>query len=813
MKRFLNLLLSICLLWNLCACEQTTEPQLPAEEPLSPVETPAPPEENLTSAPDSAYWQKYLPKMDGSTSLIPLEAGIRSALLGISMEEATEQVVHSSTHTSFNNLMSDAVDLIFSVPLSEQQLKNAKGLGVEIEQIPVAKEGFVFVVNADNPVDSLTQQQLRDIYSGNITNWSEVGGKDEPIIAYQRNRDSGSQNFMTAFMGDIPLIDAPTEQRPATMVGLMDVIAVNDHAEQSIGYSVYAYAADMYGSGDEIKFIAVDGVAPSKATMASGDYPLLSENYAIFRSDEAEDSPVRRLVDWMVSDEGQLALAKAGYVTLRDIGFEYSEAEAPAPYRGFGSGYSDTWEVPLWVSKAVEPAKEEWDTPSVLPLNVTLPENLTQHNDYSRIAKLNTGIIYQLNCLTNKELENKVNTFLAEAVGRADDRAEELYQFILDLNSDYDWNAYSTCYDYTLTNTSGIYPSAMVTVKAQNGYLWATVAQTYAYNAQDGYEKHYRTECKTWDLFSGEELTAEDLFLNGMDVTAWLNNFVRIRSQSPIDSWGTLPRLSEDFTRLPLSGWTISPEAFYVDTGKLGFEEGLKFSLEKEAGVLCTQLYRNMSACFDESKVDLLTELAVSPYEPVYTYVNDNFFDVKLLDETVGNTKARKAINEDFLQRISGITKENAIAYFEAQGVKVNADEMYSWYSWDMQEFGDEFVAFTAPDYLYYDYERNMDCSWDKSGGLFLYDLQSGEQILRWYDLLCDDWQKDCKVTCHNQNGSNFMFDGDFSIFQTARSFYILQGAVYRDHPIGFSFIDSDGNSYDLELPLSALKCYRKLPK
>ncbi len=65
---------------------------------------------------------------------------------------------------------------------------------------PVAKEGFVFVVSKDNPVESLTQQQIRDIYSGKITNWSEVGGNDEEIIPYQRNNDSGSQNYMNEFM-------------------------------------------------------------------------------------------------------------------------------------------------------------------------------------------------------------------------------------------------------------------------------------------------------------------------------------------------------------------------------------------------------------------------------------------------------------------------------------------------------------------------------------------------------------------------------------------------------------------------------------
>lgn len=110
------------------------------------------------------------------------------------------------------------------------------------------------------------------------------------------------------------------------MFGLMAVIAAMDNSRSAIGYSVYAYAADMYGSGDEIKLIKVDGVAPSKAAFADRTYPLMGLNFAIYRVTEPDGSPARQLVNWMLSKEGQLAIAEAGYITIADTGYDYTEA-------------------------------------------------------------------------------------------------------------------------------------------------------------------------------------------------------------------------------------------------------------------------------------------------------------------------------------------------------------------------------------------------------------------------------------------------------------------------------------------------------
>ncbi|MBQ5989253.1 MAG: substrate-binding domain-containing protein [Oscillospiraceae bacterium] len=282
---------------------------------------------------ESVIWSyQRMPKMDGSTSAIPLEAGFKSKMLGINYNDAKKIVKHHKTHESFSMLLSGENDMIFTVPISEEQKKAAEEAGRELTFVPVAKEGFVFVVNRNNPVESLTMDQIRDIYSGKITNWKEVGGNDEKIIPYQRNKDSGSQNYMTEFMEGYDLMDPPKDYVLVSMGGLMDGLAVYDNAENAIGYSVYSYAAQIYENSSDVKFIAVDGVKPTRETMADGTYPLLSSTYIVY-TDKATQS-TRSFAKWAVSDEGQRCVLESGYVPVNDM--EYPESYLP--YNETGTG-------------------------------------------------------------------------------------------------------------------------------------------------------------------------------------------------------------------------------------------------------------------------------------------------------------------------------------------------------------------------------------------------------------------------------------------------------------------------------------------
>lgn len=332
MKKTVILLMSLAMLTGaLCSCEskeKSSESESKAETTVSESTTNA---EEATEAQTEAKNQletidiaelglteENFPKLDGSTSAIPLDAGIYASLFGMTQEDAELLTVHSTTHQSFEKLINGEVDGIYTVPISEEQQAAADEKGFNIEQIPVAAEGFVFVVNADNPVDNLTQEQLRDIYSGKITNWKEVGGNDAEIIPFQRNEDSGSQNYMKEFMKGYDLLEPEVNYIQYGMAGILDAIVENDNGINSIGYSVYSYAAEMYAQQGDIKFISVDGVKPSIESMADGEYPLLSCTYFMFSSDAPEDAPVRKLAKYLGSANGQEAVEAAGYVPMAE---------------------------------------------------------------------------------------------------------------------------------------------------------------------------------------------------------------------------------------------------------------------------------------------------------------------------------------------------------------------------------------------------------------------------------------------------------------------------------------------------------------
>ena len=322
---------------SLFACKGEDEPSTvrPTEESTpagsesmtetEPVTETATETEPVTEEDEGSYYptasvtftKKTYPKVDGATGMYPMSVEIAKAVIGLSEEEAEEFIVHHTTANAYYNLIDGTADLIFVSEPSDDILKRAAEAGVTFEMTGIGRDGFVFIVNQDNAADNLTIEEIRKIYTGEIRNWKEVGGEDVEIIDYQREQNSGSQNLMEKMvMQGTPLQKAPEEFMITSMEGLIDRVASFENSHAALGYSIYLYAKDQYVK-DSIKFLKINGIYPTDDTIADGSYPLSKIVYAVYRNDEPEDSAVRRLVNWLLTDEGQLAVEAGGYVGIK----------------------------------------------------------------------------------------------------------------------------------------------------------------------------------------------------------------------------------------------------------------------------------------------------------------------------------------------------------------------------------------------------------------------------------------------------------------------------------------------------------------
>lgn len=210
--------------------------------------------------------------------------------------------------------MGGKVDLIFAAAPSEPQKAAARRNGLELKLTPIGREAFVFFVNADNPVQGLTTEQLLDIYSGEITKWSEVGGENKDIRAFQRPEGSGSQTMLQRIMDGRELTDAPGEDVVGGMGGIIHRTADYRNHKNALGFSFLYYATEMVRNGD-IRLLEIDGSMPNRMSIANGEYPLASEFYIVTAG---SDNPnVDKLIEWILSAQGQELIEKTGYTPLQ----------------------------------------------------------------------------------------------------------------------------------------------------------------------------------------------------------------------------------------------------------------------------------------------------------------------------------------------------------------------------------------------------------------------------------------------------------------------------------------------------------------
>jgi len=225
---------------------------------------------------------------------------------------------NSNTHDAYVHLIEGSCDVNFTArPPSPDETKLAKEKNAEIELIPIATDALVFIVNNDNPVKSLTTDQLKSIYQLNTTGWKALGGNEGAIRPVLREANSGSRELFDALFFPTPTDENYRRATGSLYVGSMggpyNVITTD---KMGIGYSVYYYEHFMALS-PYTRTLAVNGIEPNAETLASGKYPFAAPVYVAVRKSDAADSPGRKLAGYLASAEGQAIVRESGYVPVK----------------------------------------------------------------------------------------------------------------------------------------------------------------------------------------------------------------------------------------------------------------------------------------------------------------------------------------------------------------------------------------------------------------------------------------------------------------------------------------------------------------
>ena len=260
--------------------------------------------ENIFSVDGAERLEGDIPTIDGAAALLPVYAGFvesiypeDSVIFNGTDYDSESKMHYTNTRGCFKDIVDGNADIIICAQPSDEQLAYAAENGVELEMVQLGSDAFVFIVNSNNPVSDVTIDQIKGIYSGKITNWSELGGENRQIAAMHRNEGSGSQTALEKLMGGIPIVP--------------DYTALTG---SPIGISFRYYVTGMLAEGG-VKILKINGVEPTPETIEDGSYPVSGGLYAIYRKGETNGN-VYKAVEFMQSPDGQKIVEESGYIPL-----------------------------------------------------------------------------------------------------------------------------------------------------------------------------------------------------------------------------------------------------------------------------------------------------------------------------------------------------------------------------------------------------------------------------------------------------------------------------------------------------------------
>ena len=221
------------------------------------------------------------------------------------------------THNSFLNLIENKSDLIIiQRKISDEEKEYAEEQGVTLLEKPIAVNALTFIVNQSNPVDNLSIDQIRGIYTGKITNWNEVGGEDAAITAYLQPSDiETGELFNPMVMDGQPTSSLPELSRD--WFNIPEYYFIRDN-KKGLTYTSFYHSDFLFSpiAPSFSKTVGVNDVTATRENILNGTYPYVTNVYAAVRSDIDKSSVAYKIYEFLTTDEGQSLVDESGYIPL-----------------------------------------------------------------------------------------------------------------------------------------------------------------------------------------------------------------------------------------------------------------------------------------------------------------------------------------------------------------------------------------------------------------------------------------------------------------------------------------------------------------
>ena len=252
-----------------------------------------------------------MPKINASVAFYPFASQLVESICP--KEIYNGELNYLSTYEAYKSIIENTADVAICSETSSTQKAILDSLSGDIAIIPIAKDGLVFYVSDTNKVQELSNNELNNIYCGNISNWKELGGMNIKIRPYQLEKDVGGSEACFASLVDNELV---IRKENLIAYDMKNIIDLTSRHYGGIGYAFNQFYEKMYNQ-KTLKKVTIDGIVPNYENISQGKYPFMFNIYLVYRR-SSQNENIIKILNWINSEEGKNLIINCGLQPINE---------------------------------------------------------------------------------------------------------------------------------------------------------------------------------------------------------------------------------------------------------------------------------------------------------------------------------------------------------------------------------------------------------------------------------------------------------------------------------------------------------------